>query len=68
MFLLKDKAETFEKLVHFCAMVKTQFGVVVQRVGSNHGTEFIDKRFQNFFIENCIIHETSCVDTPQQNG
>ena len=54
--------------MHFCAMVNNQFGLNVQRVHSDHGTEFMDKQVQNFLVKKGIVHETSCVDTPQQNG
>jgi len=55
VFLLKDKIETFEKLVNFHAMVKTQFGLAIQRVCSDHGVKFMDRKVQKFLIKNNII-------------
>ena len=49
-------------------MVQNQFGMTVQRIRSDNGTEFTNGALQTFFLEHSIIHETSCVDTPQQNG
>ena len=46
VFLSKDKAKNFEKLVYFCAIAKTQFGLLVQWVRSDHGIEFTDKRYK----------------------
>lgn len=40
VFLLQDKTETCERLIEFCSMVKNQFGLCVQRVRSDNGTEF----------------------------
>jgi hypothetical protein len=37
-------------------------------VRSDNGTEYMNRDLQNFFTENGILHETSCVGTPQQNG
>ena len=47
---------------------ETQFSNVVQRVRSDNGKEFTNKPSQAYFRENGILHETSCVDKPQQNG
>jgi len=68
VFLVKDKTETYEYIVNFFVMVKTQFGVSIQRVQSDNGKEFINGPLQSYFLKNGVIHETSCVDTRQQNG
>jgi len=49
VFLLKDKIDTFEKLIYFFAKAKNQFGLNVQHVCSVHQTKFMDKKAQNFF-------------------
>ena len=67
-FLLKDKRETYRCFVNFWAMVRTQFDLQIQRVRSDNGSEFTNGPLQNFLLEMGIMYETSCVDTPQQNG
>lgn len=47
-------------------MVVTQFNRKVKIVRSDNGTEF--RVLKSFFVEQGIIHQTSMVDTPQQNG
>lgn len=47
-------------------MVNTQFNTKVQSFRSDNGTEFTS--LSSYFQEQGIIHETSCVGTPQQNG
>lgn len=47
--------------------VKSQFGKLVKRIRSDNVLEF-DGPLREFYNDNGIIHETSCVDTPQQNG
>lgn len=61
-----EKSEVATLLQKFCAMSVRQFGHQVLTVRSDNGTEFmvLKKYFQN----NGIMHQTSCVDTPQQNG
>jgi len=64
VFLLKDKSETYNKIMEFCSMVQTQFGATIQRVRSDNGTEFINRPLHTYFREHGIMCETSCVDTP----
>ena len=40
----------------------------IQQVRSDNGIEFLSNEMQHFFSENGIIHQRSCVYTPQQNG
>ena len=49
-------------------MVKTQFKRTVKVVCSDNGSEFTSGPMQNFYHEHGILRESSCVDTPQQNG
>ena len=46
-------------------MVSTQFDSKIKTIRSDNGTEFFLKQF---FHSNGILHQLSCVDTPQQNG
>ena len=39
----------------------------MKRIRSGNGLEF-DGPMRTFYKEHGIVHETSCVDTPQQNG
>jgi len=49
-------------------MVRTQFEEIVWKVRSDNGKEFTNGLLRTYFRKNGILHETSCVDTPQQNG
>lgn len=66
LYLLPDKTEVSLRLRDFVALVKRQYNRDVKTVRSDNGTEFMC--LTKFFGENGIIHETSCVGTPQQNG
>ena len=35
---------------------------------SDNGGEFTNRRFQAYFQQHGLLHETSCSQTPQQNG
>ncbi|CAA7022736.1 unnamed protein product [Microthlaspi erraticum] len=47
-------------------MVERQFNRKVQTFRSDNGTEFTS--LTNYFLQHGILHKTSCVGTPQQNG
>ncbi|XP_021724699.1 uncharacterized protein LOC110692014 [Chenopodium quinoa] len=52
-------------ICEFCAMAKTQFGRKVKVIRSDNGQEFLSL---GSFTKKGILHQTSCVDTTQQNG
>lgn len=65
-FLLVDKSEVKKVEENLCAYADTQFGKTIKKVCSDNGTEFMC--LSSFFRNKGIIHQTSCVGTPQQNG
>ncbi|KAJ9539533.1 hypothetical protein OSB04_032266 [Centaurea solstitialis] len=48
--------------------VKTQFGVSVKTLRSDNVKEYTSDAFRSFMLRQGIHHESSCVDTPAQNG
>ena len=64
--LLLEKSEVRQVLQNFCAYAEKQFDKPVRVVRSDNGTEFMC--LTSFFKSKGIVHQTSCVDTPQQNG
>ena len=55
-------------IIQFCEMISNQFGKKIKRFRSDNGTEFFNSEVRTYFLDNGIIHESSCVNTPQQNG
>ena len=50
-------------------MVQTQFEEKIQVFRNDNGKEYFNKILGNFFFqEKGIVHQSSCNDTPQQNG
>ena len=66
LYLQKDKTETATNLKSLIALASRQFQTQVKRIRSDNGTEFV--AMDSYFRSQGIIHETSCVATPQQNG
>ncbi|XP_071704401.1 uncharacterized protein [Rutidosis leptorrhynchoides] len=68
VFLLSNKSDTSENIINFVHMFKNQFNKSIKVFRSDNGTEFLNHTLSNFLKQNGIIHQTSCVYTPQQNG
>ena len=48
-------------------MIKNQFGVTVKRLRPDNARDYFNQTLTPFFQKEGILHESSCVDTPQQN-
>ncbi|KAL2929542.1 Retrovirus-related Pol polyprotein from transposon RE1 [Bienertia sinuspersici] len=66
--LMRYKSEVFEALKEYVCMVKTQYERLVKVVRSDNALEFTEGSCIIFVKETGIVHQTSCVKRPQQNG
>ena len=67
LYLMKSRSELFFLiLVPFILKTKHNFHVSVQTLRSDNAKEYLLEPFQSFMIQNGILHQTSCVDTPSQ--
>ena len=62
---MKTKSEVQNILTVFYNLVETQFETKIKCVRSDNGLEF---KMTNFFNSKGIMHQVSCVETPQQNS
>ncbi|GJX16570.1 putative RNA-directed DNA polymerase [Tanacetum coccineum] len=67
-YMLKGKDDVYDSIVNFVNMLSNQFETNVKVFRSDNGSEFVNNRLQSLFNEKGILHQTSCVYTPQQNG
>ena len=65
---MKNRSELFSHIRAFCAEIYTQFHVYVQNLRSDNAKEYVSEQFQSFMLQHGILHQTSCVDSPAQNG
>lgn len=68
IYLLRSKDEVYNCFMSFNNLLENQFSVKVKCVRSDNGTEFVNNKMKLFFETKGILHQTSCVHTPQQNG
>jgi hypothetical protein len=62
---MKQKSETRQHVKDFIQLIETQHNSKVKRVRTDNGIEFI---MPQFYASKGIIHQTSCVESPEQNG
>ncbi|MCH79834.1 peptide transporter PTR2 [Trifolium medium] len=66
IILLKGKFETTSKIQNFILFSEEHFGHKVRYLRRDNGPEFLS--LSKFYISKGILHQTSYVNTPQQNG
>ena len=49
-------------------LITNQFSINIKIIRSDNGTEHMSKDTSHYLCSNDILHQTSCVGTPQQNG
>jgi hypothetical protein len=68
VYLMRHKNEVFRCFQDFYAYVKNQFNTHVHVIRTDNGTKYVNKEFGTFLSAEGILHQTSCPDTPSQNG
>ena len=68
LFLMKEKSEVGPIFRKFNTMIQTQFQTKIQVLKSDNAREYYEASLGDYFENQGIIHQSSCVDTPQQNG
>ena len=68
VYLLKQKSEVSQTFQNFFQMIRNQFGTAIKRFRSDNAKDYFNQTLSSFFNTHGIIHESSCVHTPQQNG
>jgi hypothetical protein len=68
LYQFKRKSEVCSIFRMFHQMVTTQFGIPIKVLRSDNGKEYIKQELLDFMHSVGIIHQTTCTDSPQQNG
>ena len=68
LYLMKNR---YELLSHFCAFhaeIQNQFNVSIKTLRTDNAGEYFSNVLGSYLSEHGIIHQSSCADTPSQNG
>jgi transposase InsO family protein len=68
VYVLKDRSQLFATFQYFYAEISNQFNAKLLAFRTDNAREYTESSFQEFLTSRGIIHQTSCVRTPQQNG
>lgn len=68
VYFMKSKGEATDLLKTHIRAAENQTGLVVRRVRTDNGREFVNHRLTSFFKENGILHEKTVPYSPAQNG
>ncbi|KAL5851107.1 hypothetical protein ACOSQ3_006225 [Xanthoceras sorbifolium] len=68
VFLMKEKSEAGHIFQTFNKMIQTQFKTTIQVLKTDNAKEYFSSILSNYLLNQGIVHLSSCVDTPQQNG
>jgi hypothetical protein len=65
---LKTKNEVLSHFQEFSNFIENHYSAKVKIFRSDNGTEYVNKNFTEFFKQKGILHQTTCINTPEQNG
>jgi len=68
IYLFKHHYEFFKIYTVFCALIKTQYFHVIKCFRYDLSEEYTSNKFCKLFSLGGTIHQTLCIETPEQNG
>nr|GFA69916.1 integrase, catalytic region, zinc finger, CCHC-type, peptidase aspartic, catalytic [Tanacetum cinerariifolium] len=64
---LRSNDEAPDFIIKFLKMIQVRLKVLVRRIQTDNGTEFVNQTLREYYEEVGISHETSVARSPQQN-
>jgi IS30 family transposase len=68
VYVLWNKGDVFECFEDFHNLITTQHNACVKVFRTDNGTEYVNKKFDEYLSSYGIIHQTTCRGTSEQNG
>nr|GEV17679.1 integrase, catalytic region, zinc finger, CCHC-type, peptidase aspartic, catalytic [Tanacetum cinerariifolium] len=65
---VRSKDEALDFIIKFLRMIQVRLKVLIRRIRTDNGTEFVNQTLHNYYEEVGISHETSVARSPQQKG
>lgn len=67
-YLMKSKSEVSSHFLNFKNMVEKQTGLHIKILRTDNGTEYCNSAMRSILLKAGIVHQTSVVYCPEQNG
>jgi len=68
IYMLRGKHEVFRCFQDFHNLVVNQFNAKIRIIRTDNGKEYMNNDFVAYLSSHGIIHQTTCPNTPSQNG
>ena len=68
VIFLKNKSDAFSEFVTLCNRLSNEFSSSIVKIRSDHGGEFENECFSDFYISHGILHEFAFPRAAPQNG
>ena len=68
IYLMNKKSDVKNLFTNFYNMIENQFQTKIGILHSDNGTEYFNEQLGEFLEKKGIFHQSTCRDTPQQNG
>lgn len=68
LYTMRNKGDVSTIFKSFYHMIQNQYSLPIKVLRSDSGGEYINLELSEFLQEKGILHETTCPQTPQQNG
>ena len=68
IYLMKEKSMTGPIFKNFYNMIQTQFQIKIKVFRFDNAKEYFNSILGTYLTSHGIVHQSFCVDTPQQNG
>ena len=66
--MMTNKSEASSIILAFIRLLQNQFDTTPKRFRSDNAQDFFNRQVSSFFEDTCIVHESLCPYTPEQNG
>jgi ribosomal protein L30/L7E len=64
----KRKNKVFSCFNDFLNFIENQYSAKIKVFRSDNGTEYVNKKIFELLKLKKILHQTTCINTPEQNG
>ncbi|KAK0593418.1 hypothetical protein LWI29_036352 [Acer saccharum] len=68
IYLMKEKSEAGAIFKNFNSMIQTQFQTKIKVFRTDNAKDYFNSLPGKYLMDQGIVHQSSCVDTTQQNG